>query len=52
MPKSVLDAIKSGEWDFEPQDVAYADYEATRAMPGTRAGREQATLSRRRSKSL
>lgn len=36
MPRSVLEAIKMGIWDFEPQDVAAAKYEPANAMPGTR----------------
>lgn len=36
MPRSVLDAIKMGEWDFEPDEVAEVAYDATTAMPGTR----------------
>ena len=35
VPKSVLDAIKLGFWDFEPEDVAQEEFRATRAMPGT-----------------
>lgn len=36
MRKSVLDAIKQGEWDFEPSEVREELYDATGAMPGTR----------------
>jgi hypothetical protein len=36
VPKSVLEAIREGIWDFEPLDVAADDYEGTDAMPGTR----------------
>lgn len=36
MPNSVLDAIKQGIWDYEPQDVPREDFQATGAMPGTR----------------
>jgi hypothetical protein len=32
---SVLDAIKLGLWDFEPQDVEVEEFRATGAMPGT-----------------
>ena len=35
MPKSVLDAIKMGIWDFEPPDVEYNQFDAADAMPGT-----------------
>lgn len=36
MPHSVLDAIKLGEWDFEPEAVDERLYDSTAAMPGTR----------------
>ncbi len=36
MPKSVLDAIKMGEWDFEPEPVARTNYCPTDALPGSR----------------
>ncbi len=36
MPRSVLDAIKMGIWDFEPREVAYSRFDAADAMPGTR----------------
>ena len=36
MPKSVLEAIKLGIWDFEPADARACDYDGTDAMPGTR----------------
>ena len=35
MVKSVLEAIKQGVWDFEPQTVEEKSFDATRAMPGT-----------------
>lgn len=35
MPHSILDAIKLGVWDYEPQDCKGAEYEPTSAMPGT-----------------
>lgn len=35
MPDSVLDAIKMGIWDFEPQDMDGGQFEETKAMPGT-----------------
>ncbi len=35
MPKSILEAIKLGFWDFEPPDVESMLYAATDAMPGT-----------------
>ena len=36
MPNSVLDAIKLGIWDFEPETVKSNDYDSTSAMPGTK----------------
>lgn len=35
MPKSILEAIKLGFWDFEPPDVESMLFSATDAMPGT-----------------
>ena len=32
---SVIDAVRLGMWDFEPDDQDASDFEATRAMPGT-----------------
>ena len=37
MPRSVLEAIKMGLWDFEPPEVESNQYDATDAMPGTKA---------------
>lgn len=34
--KSVLEAIREGDWDFEPAEVEQDDFAATRAIPGTR----------------
>ena len=36
MPRSVLEAIKMGFWDFEPPEVGSNQYDATDAMPGTK----------------
>lgn len=36
MPKSVLEAIKLGFWDYEPPEVEFSQYDAVDAMPGTR----------------
>ena len=36
MPKSVLEAIKMGFWDFEPPDVESSEFDCTDAMPGTK----------------
>jgi len=35
-PSSILEAIKMGLWDYEPEKVDDAQFNATRAMPGTR----------------
>ena len=35
MVKSVLEAIKPGVWDFEPEVVEEKRFNATTAMPGT-----------------
>jgi hypothetical protein len=37
VPRSVLEAIKMGLWDFEPPEVGSGQYDATDAMPGTKA---------------
>jgi hypothetical protein len=36
VPRSVLEAIRMGIWDFEPPEVAYNKFDAANAMPGTR----------------
>jgi len=33
--KSVLEAIREGEWSYEPESIDESSYRATRAMPGT-----------------
>ncbi len=35
MLKSVLDAIRAGEWFFEPEEVDPSRFPATSAIPGT-----------------
>jgi hypothetical protein len=35
VPRSVLDAIKMGIWDFEPEQSETSEYDATEALPGT-----------------
>jgi len=35
VPRSVLEAIKMGMWDYEPDKVQEGAFRATRAMPGT-----------------
>jgi hypothetical protein len=37
VPETVLEAIKLGQWDFEPKDVEFEEFEACGAMPGTEA---------------
>jgi hypothetical protein len=37
VPKSVLEAIKLGLWDFEPHEADPKEYDAADAMPGTEA---------------
>jgi len=34
--KSVLDAIREGDWFFEPEEVDGGSFQATKAIPGTR----------------
>ena len=45
MPESVLDAIKLGIWDYEPERVAHEEFDSTRALPGT--DQKLAVLARR-----
>ncbi|MEX0938431.1 MAG: hypothetical protein WDZ59_11275 [Pirellulales bacterium] len=45
MPNSVLDAIRMGLWDFEPDDVDDEQFDSTTAMPGT--GEKLQILARR-----
>ena len=35
MPRSVLEAIRMGIWDFEPPEIEFSKFEASNAMPGT-----------------
>ena len=35
MPISVIEAVKMGIWDFEPDDQDASAFKATKAMPGT-----------------
>jgi hypothetical protein len=34
--KSVLEAIREGNWDFEPMEADRSAFDATQAIPGTR----------------
>ncbi len=45
MPKSVLEAIKMGLWDFEPPEVECSEFDASDDMPGTKE--KLATLAQR-----
>ena len=35
MSRSILEAIKQGDWDFEPSSQQVVNLKATAAMPGT-----------------
>jgi len=35
VPSSVLEAIKEGIWDYEPEDREGAEFDATPALPGS-----------------
>lgn len=35
MAKSVMDAVKTGEWNFEPKSTPGSQFPSTKAMPGT-----------------
>lgn len=37
MPESVIEAIRQGIWDFEPEETDEVDYTSTGALPGSRA---------------
>jgi len=36
VPRSVLEAIKLGFWDFEPPEVSSKEYDPADYMPGTK----------------
>jgi hypothetical protein len=36
MLKNVLDAIREGDWYFEPKEIEPTNYQATTAIPGTK----------------
>jgi hypothetical protein len=50
VPQSVLDAIKLGIWDFEPEETESDQYNATEALPGS--DEKLSILSSRVSKGL
>ena len=35
MPESVLEAIRQGQWDYEPHLVREKDFDSTNALPGS-----------------
>ena len=35
MPNSVLEAIRAGKWDYEPESAEEQDYDSTTALPGS-----------------
>ena len=35
MSSSVIEAIRSGQWDFEPSETEKSEFFATDAIPGT-----------------
>jgi hypothetical protein len=35
VPSSVLEAIRAGIWDFEPEECESNTFDATEALPGT-----------------
>jgi hypothetical protein len=37
VPNSILEAIRLGQWDYEPEQVSQSKYDATRALPGSDA---------------
>jgi hypothetical protein len=36
MLRNVLDAIRDGDWYFEPKEIDSGGYQATSAIPGTK----------------
>lgn len=37
MESSILEAIRQGQWDYEPQSAADDDFNCTKALPGSDA---------------
>ena len=50
MANSVLDAIRQGDWTFEPDDVSEERYKSTAALPGSQS--KVATMAERASSGL
>jgi hypothetical protein len=50
VPTSVLEAIKLGLWNYEPENAARGEFDCTEAMPGTQE--KIAVLARRLERGL
>jgi hypothetical protein len=50
VPQSVLDAIKAGLWDYEPESSVVDEFQATEALPGS--GEKLEVLAQRVAKGL
>jgi hypothetical protein len=50
VPTSVLEAIKRGDWSYDPENANITDFDSTEAMPGSRE--KIAVLARRLEKGL
>lgn len=37
MRRSVLEAIRSGDWNYEPEEVRSSEFEETDSLPGSSA---------------
>ena len=35
MQRSILEAIRDGDWDFEPEQITETSFDSTGAMPGS-----------------
>ncbi|XZE52114.1 hypothetical protein SH139x_003796 [Planctomycetaceae bacterium SH139] len=35
MPRSILDAVRDGQWDFEPKPLPNSAFVPTKALPGS-----------------
>ena len=35
MRESILEAIKQGNWDYEPESTKKTEFDSTKALPGT-----------------
>jgi len=50
VPNSVIDAVKQGVWDFEPETAESEDYDSTAALPGS--GKKLEVLAQRLAEGL